>query len=496
MKAKEYRICIASEDSSGVVRFDGSRFDRYSRLASGIVVYCDSSVTKCGITSLLTEQDTAAGNPGGAFVGATFRGLHGPIRMFANDAWGCDRRDPETYRAQLEETRALCAENGIEWRYTAGSTIANLLMGIPDIRPGLPGRWRGIAIAGLHAGPIVHIDGGFRHGVHIDRRQAYCHAMLDALPCGPMYESEPDIELDGISYAECVVPDSFIVPPLPVTAVSGNVVYPVGRFRGVWHNDLLRYAAEHGVSVAPLRTIAWARKSRALVELASKVNGLPSRIRKPLYTRIWGKMAALGGWVGTLKQKGPRSIEIDGMWWEYKAADESTKARPYYRPDIAGAIVSRNLTEIMRAANSLRSVTALHVDAIWTSDIQGASRLLSDAIGGFKLEHVGRHRQYACGVYHTECDDGANVIGASGYKGQFVTVAEFRRWAEAQTGNYGRIWHSSPRRDDMAASSPLHLEPHDTAVSIPGTDPFEPVFWGKDDMLRKFDRPQSKELDV
>lgn len=485
-RASETDIIVASV-VGGALLFDGCEWNPAARGLRDTVIYCDDSVQFAEhIRPLMRDGDYAVGSPKGVF-GVTMRTHTGTVQIIASDAWGQDRSGPDVYRAALLETRRVCADAGIDWRNTAGATVAHLLRDC-GIGPCLDGRWRGLAISALHAGPIVHLSGGYYDGVHIDRRSAYAHAMSSKLPTGGMFLcARAGIEREGITVARVTVPPGLTVPPLPVNTQTGRVVYPVGAFRGAWHNDALRQARDIGVKIEPLYTASWTQHGDMLERLVHRLEALPKAVKKPLYTRAWGKMASSGGWRGDIVQPdGKDSLQAGGLWWSHSMPTPADKTHPTYRPDIAGAIVSRNHTAMIRAANSLAvgSVAAMHVDALWTSDIGGAERLLSPSVGGFKLEHRGGHRQYACGVYQGFLEGGERVIGCAGWRGrvdglgrvptheQFVAFAESGKLIPD-----GRHWDVSPRAYQTATSEPIEVRDGETYTIIGGPSPWVEGFW-------------------
>jgi hypothetical protein len=485
----------------GRLLIDGIPWGPWVRLIRKAVIYADISVDfTADIVPIMTRNCYAIGKPG-KITGVSIATETGHTKMFLSDAWGVDRASVETLRAGIERTVTLCADAGIDWRFTAANTAMYLLRGA-DLGIPIQTRYRTTAVAAIHAGPIIHVTGGYRNGIHIDRRAAYCAAMASReFPGGAItpqfYPKREHLQRPGISVATVDMP-RMTIPPLPVATKSGRTIYPYGRFRGVWTHDALRYAMEVGARVTLEHTLLWSRRSRALAAAAIAISELPRDLAKPLYTRIWGKLATLGGWRGSLD--GPGEFFANGLWWHYTGPDETTRNPPYHRPDLAAYIVGHNHTEVMRAAHSLSSVCALHVDSIWTDDIKGAIRITASnpkAIGAWKREDSGHTRYYASGQYLTHTHDGGAVAGYSGWKGDAAPTAdELDKWASTPQPRYdapARLWDNDPRLTIDARSEPIEI--NDTGYRVTfGTDPWEDSLWRDDGTLR-VDRREDKPSD-
>ena len=187
-------------------------------------------------------------------------------------------------------------------------------------------------------------------------------------------------------------------------------------------------------------------------------------VSKPLYTRFWGKWGNRGGYSGMPANR--RTICPDGSFptggfiWSSNITSQTSDADQTYRPDISAAIAAKNQIAVHRALRMLKpeSIIAVHVDAIWTDDIEGAEKVChyltpnrldwerirrveggSDHVTGrwsdqfnqddlrrsyinllnnsypgqWRIKNEGRDRHLACGVY---AHNGS--IGHSGLKGK------------------------------------------------------------------------------
>ena len=296
------------------------------------------------------------------------------------------------------------------------------------------------------------------NAVEIDITGAYLNAMSMPLPnlAKSMYFYNPEQSWRTIrtnfGFVEALVnvPKSLEkgLPPLPLYNGRGTI-YPTGIFRGVWSIDLLRYAEEEcGVKV--IDTFEHACFLRQFLEpyfqpLANQWFRIENRsLAKPMYTRFWGKWGNRGGYVGyPARLVGNRdgAFPSNGFDWYSSMVeqDEDTEAKPY-RPDIAATIAAYNHIAVHRALRILKpeSIIAVHVDAIWTDDIEGAQRVcdeiqpdrltwmdetdedyIEDELssgnfpGQWRIKNSGRDRHLACGVYYH-----GNQVGHSGLKGK------------------------------------------------------------------------------
>ena len=107
------------------------------------------------------------------------------------------------------------------------------------------------------------------------------------------------------------------------------------------------------------------------------------------------------------------------LWYstEIEQLDEATFRK--FRPDLAAYISSYNIMNVYKGMRKLdpKSIIAVHVDAIWTDDIEGAQRLCDNSekvqwldsdenqmfsvsdYGGWNIKRRGDLQFLACGVY-------------------------------------------------------------------------------------------------
>ena len=133
-----------------------------------------------------------------------------------------------------------------------------------------------------------------------------------------------------------------------------------------------------------------------------------------------------------------------------------------YRPDIAAFIASLNHRRVMRVLNNdiaSNSVAAVHVDAIWTTDVAGADRVCarSRGIGGWREKRSGPLRVWSAGCY-----DHAGDEAASGYDQSLLgtpTRERVERWVSSGQNTHRRLlllqrdWTGDPANEATATST-------------------------------------------
>jgi hypothetical protein len=351
----------------------------------------------------------------------------------------------------------------------------------------LPPRWRSIAHASLHGGPIAVLRGGSPNAVEIDLKAAYLDALSQPLPVvtggvednqSPSgYVTFPGLQWDdirlfhGFVEATVRVSDSLRIglPPLPINTDTG-IQYPVGVFRGSWCIDQLREAEEAcEVDVIRLHNYCIARQMQPFfAALSQDFARMPKSIGKQLYTRFWGKFAFKGGFNG-IKSDVPveDAIPKNHFWWsDTRVTQTDVGAQPTYRPDIAAYVASYNHRAMTKALRMLRpeSIIAVHVDAIWTDDHEGAKRVVdtirgstSIRAGSWTMKRTGSLRFWACGVY-----DHAGKLGYSGFDRRIYgrpTHQKISMWIKSATERShlrrNRLWDNGSDSTDSAAATSL-----------------------------------------
>lgn len=398
----------------------------------------------------------------------------------------------------------------------------------------LPSRFREMAHAAVHGGPIACMRGGSKDAVEVDITGAYLNAMCGEIPViGSYQHPETDewihnnyralpkhIRWDQImargiehGFIDATVHVSedlkYGLPPLPLTTDFG-MSFPRGKFRGCWTIPLLKMAVEMGeVKVLTVHHAFYPeRTEKVFLPYASYLRTLPKHISKELYVKFWGKFNFNGGFVGVKLENPPEypAIPKDGLWWhEEKIPQLSRNVTPAYRPDIAAYISSYNHMALYKASRTLKpeSIVAVHVDAIWTDDIEGAERLCNQSpkikkfdaesgeykyvsdYGGWAIKRRGPLRFWACGVYSH-----AGKVGYSGLdprvhasNGKKPTHDEVETWiqmrsidSESQRNEteVSRDWIDGivPAKDPLARSKSILLNQSNPKCPFGGID-----FW-------------------
>ena len=492
---------------------------------SGTLWYTASSVRPQDLARVLGPQDEAFGPNPGQVAGVKFRcEKKGHYRVLMGTTWGVDQKRPEDVQQDLEALMVHAATESVRWKGSAAGTSISTYLDRYDGKDGrpflkqLPARWRSMAHAAIHGGPIVVCKGSASNAAHIDIRSAYLSALLEPMPLvgrddngnavggwwtwdNPVWDDIRD--MFGLVEATVRVDRDKVlawqIPPLPIHLPIGTVM-ATGKFRGVWTLDLVRDAEERGeVVVEEVHQFCYAPVQERLFEQVAKdFAAMPKALGKKLYTRFWGKMASRGGFkakrVDTLEEGEVPSL---GLAWRWDGVSwDGHKAPPTYRPDVAAFVVSHTYRKVLQAIRSLRpgSISALHVDAIWSSDLAGSRALCAEEpkIGEWKFIHQGPLRFYGTGIY-----DHNGRLGASGYDEKVLgplTPESLHSWANHHHTSrrlllFNRTWTADPATDPEADSEPLDLHLDDD-VSVVGGPSVNDEVWTSGGWLK---RPQEDE---
>lgn len=526
---------IVHKDDSGTFWFDDlpvrSAADLpTSKVFAGTVWYAAAGIRSEDWAHLLRPGDSAFGPRHGDVLGVNFRiGEKGLMKVYRASTWGVMDRDPNRCYTELAwlMTEAMAAD--IEVRVSCATTAVRTYFdrydgndSHPAIKQ-LPCRWRGLAHAALHGGPIVVLRGGAPDAVQLDIRRAYLASLREDIPVvsrsdeggfslGGWWTSE-DREWEHVrshfGFVDATVKvigdpfDTNGIPPLPVHLGVG-AAYPIGQIRGAWTIAQVVEAEERGeVEVVAVHQWMYSNRQQPLfAEIADFFDELPGPLAKRMYTRFWGKFAMRGGYVGE-KRDAPEEGEIPaaGLWWRYEGVGLMDPHAPAtYRPDIAAMIAASNHSRVLRTVRRLEpgSVIAVHVDAIWTTDRAGAQVLVEEglatavpsdvpgappvvAAGSWKLKREGPLRFYGVGAY----SHGGHVA-ASGYDPAVLgplTEEKLKVWVSKgatrrrQLLLQVRTWHGDPATDVDAWSEPsLLIHGEGTPSPSEGPDVYDPCW--------------------
>ena len=516
---------IVHRGADDVLSFDGTRTPDTAmrgRHLNGTIWYTDATVRPSDIARILRPGDEAIGPAPGVIRGARVRTDTSSYQLVSGESWGVHRRDPNVAHHEIRTLRALAAAAGMRVKPSAATTSINTYLDRWDgdlDHPAvcqLPSRWRAMAHAAFHGGPIAVLGGGAEHAVQIDVHRAYLDALYTPIPVlgttpggktGGYEAMEPGVRWNHIrrreGFVDAIVEvhtDPTSLPPLPVST-RGGILYPNGRIRGCWVISQVREAEARGsVTVHEIRQAIVARQLRPLfAEVADFFSGLPKQLAQISYQRYWARWGNPGGYIGMRRdQPEPGETPAHGLWWHYDGVKTlDTNAPRTYRPDISAIISAVNQRRVIRAIHqdlAIGSVIATHVDAIWTTDAVGAKKICdrSTGVGGWRVKREGPLRFWATGCY-----DHAGDIAASGYDAATlgpVTRDRVEKWIHAEQGFTRksilnqRAWTSDPGENANATSTALTSAIDTNRPVTHGPNVYDPI-WTQSGWARPDYRP-------
>ena len=489
---------VIHRDENGVFWFDdkpvrGPKDIPRGRAWKNTVWYATPGIPSVEWAKLLGPRDHAFGPRPGQIAGLQFRtNQRGRYRVLTATTWGVNKANPNACYDAIRRLQVLTAAVGLKVCSTIAGTAMQAYMDRYDGKKGhprlqqLPCRWRGMAHAALHGGPIAVLRGSAPYAVQIDVRKAYLAALYQRVPIvgpeGGWYthggrDWSQLRKLVGFVDATVEIAEkgSAWLPPLPVHFGFGSA-FPTGKLRGCWTIAQVCEAEERGeLIVTKIHQFCYAPQTRPLfAEIADFFQTIPSQLQKRLYTRFWGKFGSRGGYIARTSEE-PRFGEVPagGLWWAYDGIPlDSPAARPTYRPDLAAFVSAHNHRRVMATLREIdpASVVACHVDAIWTTDVVGASRVCAkqSGVGAWRVKRTGPLRFYGIGCYRHD-----RHLAASGYDARIMgklTLPRMERWIQHPHTTHSRLlletreWTADPARVPSATSKPLHVE-MDTTVS-------------------------------
>jgi hypothetical protein len=461
------------------------------RAWSGTLWYATPDVQPSDLGRLCQDDDVAFGPAPGKILGVRFRvGKKRRMRVIASSSWGVDRRNPNAVYRRIQRLYADALAAGLTPKTSVAGTALQAYLDrfdgkLAPLMVQLPSRFRGLAHAAMHGGPIAVLRGGAPRAVQLDVRKAYLAALYQDFP---VYGRDLNGQRVGGWFGAADVPWSDVgsrtgivdatvrvklpddpdgLPPLPIHLDIG-AVHATGRLRGVWTTRQIRAAEERGeVEVEYVHQAMIAKQTAPIfAELADFFAKLPTDLGKRLYTRFWGRLGYRGGYVGRFSD-GPvrRAVPSTSLWWSYEGiALDDPHAPRTYRPDLAAFVAAHNHQRVIETTRKLAkgSVVACHVDAIWTSDLDGALRLdtADPTPGTWRTKRSGDLRFYGAGCYVH-----AGSLAASGYDASVfgpLTHDSLLTWVKGSTHRrltmQTRRWTDDPCVEQDATSRPVHLE--------------------------------------
>lgn len=458
----------------------------------GTLWYATPDVQPSDLGRLCKDDDVAYGPAPGKILGVKFRVSNKRrMKVVSASSWGVDKRDPSIAYRRIQRLYADAIGAGLTPKPSVAGTALQVYIDRFDgkFAPSmcqLPPRFRGLAHAALHGGPIAVMRGGADRAVQLDVRKAYLAALYGDFP---VYGYDVKGRRVGGWYAVSNVPwakmrhrtgivdatvrvvlphDPGGLPPLPVHLPIG-AVHATGRLRGAWTTRQIRDAEERGeVEVEHVHQGMWAIQTAPIfAELADFFASLPADLGKRLYTRFWGRLGYRGGYVGAPSEAPVTgSVPSTSLWWKYEGISiEDPHAPRSYRPDLAAFVAAHNHGHVIETTRRLEpgSVVACHVDAIWTTDLRGASRVADPrdpTPGTWRVKRDGDLRFYGAGCYEHD-----GHLAASGYDASLygeLSSDSLRGFVRGSTHRrltmQTRRWTGDPCTDRDARSHPVDLE--------------------------------------
>lgn len=495
---------------SGEVRLNGQKIERADlgkKWARAKSAFYPPGTDTSAIETLMKPPDVAWVGRGGDSPSFTFK-VHrdGQFRIAPFSSWGVDEEHPRRGLDAIEELRTAAGILRGGAGRTLGSTAGKVCKqeAERDHLGQLQPQFRTLAHSAIHQGPTVVLRGGCDDGIEIDRVAAFLQGMRRPVPVN--WIAWPDVtwaELEGIEdegIARAAVyldPGAWAgrLPPLPVRT-SGGTIYPVGLVAGVWTLGLLRQAVSLGAVVLELEEVALAACENVHARAADVIDAVPHKgLRKLLYTRYWGRLAAVGGFDGSPEQREETDVRINHslLWWRWSGMTVGKDGAPDYRPDQAAFIATSNHLEMNARIATIPpdGLIAAHVDALW---IDGSIHEPGEP-GGWKEKARGPLRWYATGTYSHDDQGNLGDKGiparkpgglehhAQGCKAKPLTTKRMNEWTGGlrKTGDWIRRWGvlGGPSQTDPGATSdpPVHGENHRTyrPESIPSVS--DPDAW-------------------
>jgi hypothetical protein len=511
---------IVHRDVNGDFWFDDRRVRGpddlpQGRAWKGTLWYAPDGIGANDWARIMRPGDAGFGPRPGHLLGATFQlPKRGQFKVMSASTWGVGDRDPNRCSDDLTELFVQARAIGLPIRGSAAATAVQTYLdrwdGKDDAHPKmkqLPCQWRGLAHAAMHGGPIAVLRASGTNVAQIDVHRAYLAALHEPVPVlgsdaagkvGGYYTTDDRRwasirKLCGFVDASVRVhgdrQDPAGLPPLAVHLGFGTA-YPRGLLRGAWTIAEVREAEERGeVEVIAVHQFCFAPVTRPLfAEAADLFASFPMPLGKRLYTRFWGKLGSRGGFVAHKSEEPIEGeVPLSGLWWRWEGIPlDSHKAPRTYRPDLASFVCAHNHRNVMKTLRQLApaSVLAVHVDAIWTTDIAGCKRACPPPVearpGEWKLKRTGPVRFYGVGCYRH-----GDHLAASGYDAHVfgrLTPDRMEKWINGSRNMHRRMvlesrhWTADPAQDATATSRPLTLIMDPARSPAEGPSVYDPAW--------------------
>lgn len=407
---------------------------------------------------LMDDDDCAYMSRNGMSRSYTYKTANGaPFRVYPISVWKAVADENEAFQL-IAKMNDAAQSAGLDFTPTVATMAGRICRKNTETKQ-LEPRWRDLAHAAIHQGPMVVVNGGRPDTVGMDREKAFLRAMYERMPTGPWIATSPRTidymrDYKGIVRATLRVDKSRYTQHIPCLPVkySGYTVYPTGLVRGVWTLDMLWDAVDNGgYEIDTIHELIVSKSAPVHAKAADFIASIQDKeLRKLLYTRYWGRMASVGGFNGYVTRKWDKPKRVIGskLFWYYMGKSPMSHAAPDYRPDHAAFIASANHLEMNRALRKYQrgTVVATHIDCIWTTDKS------VDPGDSFREKHSGDSRFYGVGCYNV----GGN-LAAQGFKGK-LTTESLEKWGSELSCGHGiyRDWQGNPAKEQSAVSDPPH----------------------------------------
>ena len=461
------------------LRYMGDSIEPHQSILRDMVGYYFDKNTAKSLESFVKDGDKAYRSSERANPSYTFNcNSGGKFIVLPLDVWS-DAKDSVSAVKDLAHLGRAIAEEGYMWHKSASNLAGRICREYTETKQ-LPIRWREMAHNAIHQGPMVVVNGGADNVVALDREKAFLKGLYAPVPVGSwiavrQQSFESVRGMHGICRATVrVSPDLYQgrIPPLPVR-YYGYTVYPVGELTGTWTLDMLFDAIDNGgYEVVHIFQVMICQTAPVHAKAAERIEQIKDKqLKKLLYTRYWGRLAALGGYEG-YREKLPdvpdkRIVSSELSWYYVGTSPLSFSAPIDYRPDHSAFIASTNHLAMNRAIRLYgdNEIVATHIDCIWTANTD------IDPKDTFRVKHSGNARFYGVGCYRV-----GDEMAAQGYDG-VLTPEALETWGANlhSGGKIYRRWHFEiePNTSRNATSDPpifKYMEKQDS--NLPGN-----IYW-------------------
>lgn len=286
-----------------------------------------------------------------------------------------------------------------------------------------------------------------------DVNSMYVAAMRDPLPCGSKgtWVDKPNLEKRNTFYfteAEVTCPSSLQIPVLPLR-FRGKLLFPSGKFRGVFPSPELKLAKQMGYKISPIRSLMFPADT-ILKEYAE--NCWHIRQENPGKNPLNVTAKLLGnGLYGKFAQERDRTLLTSDLDFDEGCREGYTLVMPEYNlwrvptvsespailPHISAAITSYSRCMLYEFLSMYpEKVCYSDTDSVFIED---AELPCSSELGDLKFEHhYNKFIALQPKFYYCEAADGSEKIRAKG----FVFRDEKSPWKAAdfekalRTGDY------------------------------------------------------------